>query len=90
MLVEVDRFAAAGRSFAFESTLAGRGYLRRIDEWRRAGYRVTLIFLSLRSPGEAIDRVRRRVQQGGHHIPDDTVRRRFHMGLEKPPKPLQR
>ena len=82
MLAEVDRLAGEGRSFAFETTLAGRGYLRRIDEWRRMGYRVTLLFLSLQSPLQAIDRVRRRVQQGGHHVPEDVIRRRFDAGID--------
>ena len=81
MLAEIDRLVAEGRSFAFETTLAGRGYLRRIDSWRRIGYRVTLLFLSLPSPEEAVDRVRHRVAQGGHNIPEDVIRRRFEAGL---------
>ncbi len=81
MLAEIDELAAEGQSFAFETTLAGRGYLRRIDRWRHDGYRVTLLFLSLRSPEYAIERVRQRVAQGGHRVPDDVVRRRFDAGL---------
>ena len=38
MLSEIDAHAKAGRSFAFETTLAGKGYLRRIDSWRGEGY----------------------------------------------------
>ncbi len=82
MLEEIDRLVAEGRSFAFETTLAGRGYLRRIEQWRRMGYRVTVLFLSLPSPELAIERVRQRVAQGGHSLPDDVVRRRFDAGLE--------
>src|SRR5258707_2932511 len=47
MLAEIDRHAAAGRSFAFETTLAGHTYLRRINRWREAGFHIELIFLSL-------------------------------------------
>ena len=82
MLAEIDTLVAEGRSFAFETTLAGRGYLRRIDQWRCMGYRVTLLFLSLPSPEVAIERVRQRVAQGGHHVPDDVVRRRFDAGFD--------
>ena len=82
MLAELDRLAAEGHSFAFETTLAGRGYLRRIERWRRQGYRVTLVFLSLQSPADAVARVRRRVRQGGHNIPEEVIRRRFAAGLE--------
>lgn len=82
MLAEIDGLAAEGRSFAFETTLAGRGYLRRIDKWRGSGYQVILLFLSLRSPEDAIERVRQRVGQGGHHVPDEAVRRRFDAGIK--------
>ena len=81
MLAEIDRHAAAGRSFAFETTLAGHTYLRRIDAWRAAGYVVKMIFLSLPSAEEAITRVAIRVRQGGHHVAEDVVRRRFDAGL---------
>ena len=82
MLEEIDKLVAEGRSFAFETTLAGRRYLRRIDRWRRMGYRVMLVFLSLPSPEDAVARVQRRVEQGGHNIPEDVIRRRFDAGLK--------
>ena len=81
MLEEIDRQAAAGRSFAFETTLSGHTYLRRIDAWRRSGFTVELIFLSLSSPEDAIERVAARVQQGGHDVAPEVVRRRFATGL---------
>ena len=82
MLAEIDRLAAEGRSFALETTLAGRGYLHRIDRWRREGHHVMLVFLSLSSSEAAIERVRRRVEHGGHNIPEEVIRRRFKTGLE--------
>ena len=54
MLGEIDTHARVGRSFAFETTLAGRAYLRRITAWRADGYRVKLLFLSLKTPEVAI------------------------------------
>jgi predicted ABC-type ATPase len=50
MLAEIDRHAAAGLSFAFETTLAGHTYIRRIDAWRASGFTVELIFLVSRRP----------------------------------------
>lgn len=47
MLGELGRHFAARHSFAFETTLSGRAYLRHIHEWQTAGYRVKLIFLQL-------------------------------------------
>lgn len=81
MLREIDAHAGAGRSFAFETTLAGMSYVRRIDAWRRDGYLVELIFLSLPSPEDAIRRVAERVKQGGHNVAEDVIRRRFASGM---------
>lgn len=81
MLQEIRRRTQQGESFAFETTLSGRGYARLIPKWRAAGYRVKLIFLSLSSADLAIDRVAARVAQGGHAVPEDVVRRRFNSGI---------
>ena len=81
MLAEIDRYAASGISFAFETTLAGRGCARRIPVWRTKGYRVKLIFLQLDRPETAIARVAERVRQGGHSVPNGVIRRRFHAGM---------
>ncbi len=80
MLAEIEACATRGESFAFETTLSGRGYLRHIPVWRRAGYHVALYFLSLPSAELAIARVAERVRQGGHHVPEAVIRRRFAAG----------
>ena len=82
MLAEIDRYVLAGASFAFETTLSGMVYARKIAEWRSMGYTVKLIFLRLNTPEEAIARVEARVLQGGHNIPEETIRRRFIKGYE--------
>ena len=82
LLQDIDGHARAGRNFAFETTLSGRGYIRRIHGWRESGYRVSLIFLLLPAPEEAIRRVEFRVRQGGHDVPEEVIRRRFASGLE--------
>ena len=81
MLAEIQRRVRKGESFAFETTLSGHGYVRMIPSWRREGYRVKLVFLSLPHPELAIARVAARVAQGGHHVASGVVRRRFHSGL---------
>ena len=82
MLTELARYFLAGQSFAFETTLSGRAWLRHIARWQAAGYRVELIFLRLKSADDAVARVAQRVKQGGHHIPEAVIRRRFAAGLE--------
>ncbi|MBW3599931.1 MAG: AAA family ATPase [Planctomycetes bacterium] len=80
MLEEIDSRVRENRSFAFETTLSGRMYARRIPAWRRQGYRVKLICLRLDSVELAIHRVAARVAQGGHDIPEPVIRRRFEAG----------
>ncbi len=80
MLAEMDRHAAKGNDFAFETTLSGRMYARRIPQWQAAGYRVDLFYLRLASVDIAISRVKARSQQGGHHVREHVIRRRFHAG----------
>lgn len=82
MLKELERHFAARQSFAFETTLSGHAYLRHIRRWQAAGYCVELIFLRLASADEAVARVAQRVRQGGHHISEAVIRRRFTVGLE--------
>lgn len=81
MLAELERHFQARKSFAFETTLSGRAYLRHIARWRETGYRVELIFLRLAHADEAVARVAQRVRQGGHDIPEAVIRRRFDTGL---------
>jgi predicted ABC-type ATPase len=83
MLQELAHHTAEGRSFAFETTLAGRTYAPMIDAWRADGYTVKLIFLALGSAEDAIARVANRVRQGGHAIPEETIRRRFAAGIRQ-------
>lgn len=81
MLEEIDRCAAAEISFAFETTLAGKGYAHRIQQWQTLGYAVKLVFLQLQTVDQAVARVGLRVSQGGHAIPPEVIARRFRAGL---------
>jgi predicted ABC-type ATPase len=81
MLAEMDERVRRRRSFAFETTLSGHAYVRRISSWLLLGYHVKLIFLSLPSVDMAVARVAARVAQGGHNVPEVVIRRRFKSGL---------
>ena len=80
MLQEIASCIGQHQSFAFETTLSGLAYIRHIKNWQDQGYQVSLYFLSLPTVEVAIDRVAFRVQQGGHYIPEDVIRRRFSAG----------
>ena len=80
MLQMIAGYVERGESFAFETTLSGRGYARMIPRWQAQGYSVRLCFLRLPSADMAVARVRNRVREGGHHVPEDVIRRRFDAG----------
>jgi predicted ABC-type ATPase len=79
-LAELDRLARARADFAFETTLSGLAYLRRLKRWKAAGYRIEITYLRLSSPGLALRRIAARVRQGGHNVPRADVLRRFSRG----------
>ena len=81
MLTTIAQHVDRRESFAFETTLSGLAYAQQIPQWRQFGYRVGLFFLILASADMAVQRVAERVRQGGHNIPEDTIRRRFSAGL---------
>jgi len=78
LLQHLDTLILGRKSFSVETTLSGKYLIKKIEECRCAGYRVVLLYLFLDSPEIAINRIRARVKNGGHGIPDQDVIRRFH------------
>ncbi len=81
MLRRLKELAAAGESFAFETTLASRSFAPWLRRLKMKGYGVHLTFVWLPSPGLAVARVGIRRRQGGHVVDEATVRRRYDAGL---------
>ena len=81
MIARLNELVDGEHSFAFETTCSGRGHVRLLQKCRSKGYLITVIFLWLPSAQIAIERVARRVKQGGHRIPDDVIIRRYSTGL---------
>jgi predicted ABC-type ATPase len=69
-------------NFAFETTLATRSYKFKVIEAQKNGYSVTLLFFWLQNVELAIERVRTRVQEGGHNIETDVIKRRYINGIK--------
>ncbi|MBX3511855.1 MAG: zeta toxin family protein [Hyphomonadaceae bacterium] len=82
MLAQIDDAIRQGREIMFETTLTTIGYAQKIPRWQQEGYHVSLIYLRLPSVEDSIARVRRRVQAGGHDVPEETILRRFSKSLE--------
>lgn len=77
MIHRIKNCIRKNESFAFETTLSGKGYINKIEEWKKQQYEIILYFFKLPSVEFAIERVKLRVSQGGHNIPEQDIRRRF-------------
>src|SRR3954447_23464825 len=81
MLERLRELARQRVSFAFETTLAARSYASLLRRWKQEGYRVSLHYFWVVSADLAVSRVALRVQSGGHHVPEATVRQRYQRSM---------
>ena len=77
MLEQIHSLAERGVDFGFETTLSGKTYVKVLEEVNKRGYLIHIFFLWISDVELALERIRLRVRNGGHHIPEDVVRRRF-------------
>lgn len=82
MLHRIDELIAAGETFAFETTLATKSYRTTIREAKEKGFYVTLLFFWLNDVELAVERVKTRVREGGHNIPEEVITRRYKNGIK--------
>lgn len=82
MLQRIEELLAERVSFAIETTLATRSYRTLVNKAKDMGYTVQLLFFWLESPAVACQRVEKRVAEGGHDIPVETIHKRYHLGLK--------
>lgn len=82
MLQRLDDLTRQRKDIAFETTLSSASMRNRISAMREAGYVFHLVYVWLPSPEMSIQRVAARVRAGGHHIPEDVIRRRYPRSLE--------
>ena len=82
MLLRIEELLTADETFSIETTLATRSYSELVKRTQEKGYKVTLLYFWLSSPELAVERVARRVSEGGHNIPKDVIYRRYEKGLK--------
>lgn len=82
VLSRFNRFVEERKSFCLETTLSGRTYRQHFRRAKDAGYHVRLDFLMLPDIEDSIRRVADRVEQGGHDVPVEDLRRRFRVSLQ--------
>jgi predicted ABC-type ATPase len=81
MLTKIEKLIANKKDFAFETTLATKSYVNTIKRAKQKGYQIVLVYFWLDSVSLAIERVRIRVHDGGHNIPEPVIIRRYFSGL---------
>jgi predicted ABC-type ATPase len=68
--------------FAFETTLSGSSYLKMIKNLKANGWHIILFYLWIPSVEFSSARVKQRVEQGGHNIPEDAISRRYSKSIK--------
>lgn len=82
MMERIHELIDEGKSFGIETTLSTKTLAKIAVDAQKRGYKVNIIFFWLRIPELAIERVKLRVASGGHDVPEETIRRRFGLGLD--------
>ncbi len=70
------------KDFAFETNFSNEMVVNMIEEFKNAGYKVSLCYFGLYSEDESVSRVILRSQTGGHDVSDEVIRFNFTEGLK--------
>ncbi len=81
MLEQIRDLSRKRIDFGLETTLSGKSYASLFRRLKQEGYRINLFFLWIPDASMAVARVADRVRRGGHHIPEDDIRRRHARGM---------
>ena len=81
MLKRIGELMSNKVDFAFETTLTTLSYTNTIRLAKELGYTITLLYFWLNDVNLAIERVKNRVSEGGHDIPEETLKRRYYRGM---------
>ncbi len=81
MLSRIRELINDGENFAFETTLSSKVFDNYLREAKQKGFETILLFFWLNKVELAVKRVGVRVSEGGHNIPIEVIKRRYHRGL---------
>lgn len=82
MLKRIKELLNENESFGFETTLSTKSYKNKILNAKQKGYTVSLLFFWLNNVDLAKERVKTRVKEGGHNIPNKVIERRYIKGIK--------
>ena len=71
------------KDFAFETNFSNDLILNMINDFKEAGYKITLFYFGLGSLAESTSRVMQRKLFGGHDVADEIIEYNFHEGIKR-------
>lgn len=77
----LEEYLKQRKSVIIESTLSGQGLARRLQDFKENGYMLHFVYVFLDSADLCKNRIRGRVEKGGHNAPSVDVSRRYHRSL---------
>ena len=78
-----DEAIALQKDFAFETNFSNDLILNMINEFKEAGYKITLFYFGLPSVIESTSRVMQRKMFGGHDVTDEIIEYNFYEGIKR-------
>jgi predicted ABC-type ATPase len=82
LIQRIDELIAQKATFAVESTISGVMLRNKIIEAKNQGYIIALLYFWLQNLNLAKQRVKTRVQEGGHSVDDTVIERRYVRGIK--------
>ena len=77
-----NRLLKQKTSFTLETVMSHRSKIEWLIQAQRSGFRTYLYFVATDDPSINISRVRNRVSQGGHAVPEDKIESRYYRSLD--------
>lgn len=74
---KIEQYMNEGKTFNQETTLCGKSIIKNILKAKELGYLIELHYVGVDSVEIAKDRVKYRVENGGHGIPEKEIEKRY-------------
>jgi len=68
-------------SFSFESVFSHESKIKELEIAKKAGFKIYLYFVTTSDPSINFQRIRNRVETGGHDVPDEKIFNRYNRTL---------
>lgn len=78
----IDQHISKKTNFAFETTMSGKGLLRRLENFKKQGYEITVFYLFAYPVTLLDERVKERIKKGGHLVESEDIERRFYRSVK--------